>query len=265
MPTIRVNRVELYYELQGEGSETIVFGHGLLLSGRMFQDQIEVLKDRYRCIAFDWRTHGRSQLTTDGLDMETLCDDVEALIEALGCGPCHYLGLSMGGFVGLRLALRRPDLLKSLMLLDTSADPEPHQWRFLLMNLVGRWLSPRLIGKQLLRSMFSREFLTDPERTADRAFWGMQLLDNDRATMSRAVSEVLRRPSIADRVHEIKQPTLIVVGECDGVTPPHHSQRLHQRIAGSQFVVIPGAGHITPVESPAAVTAAIESFLAEPK
>jgi 3-oxoadipate enol-lactonase len=263
VPTLRINGVELYYEQQGSGPETIVFGHGLLLNGRMFQPQVEALADRYRCIALDFRSHGRSQLTTEGLDMDSLARDAAALIESLAAAPCHYVGLSMGGFVGLRLAIGRPELLASLTLLDTSADPEPHRWRFHLLTFAARWMSPHLVMPPLFRTMFGRQFLHDPNRKQDRRYWRQQFLDNDLPTMTRAINTVLARAGVYEQLDRIETPTLIVVGEEDRVTAPEHSRRLHARIANSKLVPIKDAGHITPVETPQAVTDAISSFLAE--
>ena len=125
MPRIAVRGADLHYEVSGAGPETVVFAHGLLWSGRLFDRQVEALATRYRCVTFDFRGHGRSEVTVDGYDMDSLAADAAALIEALGCAPCHFVGLSMGGFVGMRLAIRQPRLLRSLILLETSADPEP--------------------------------------------------------------------------------------------------------------------------------------------
>lgn len=118
---MKINGAEIHCEEDGKGRETIVFAHGLLFSGRMFESQVMALKGRYRCVTFDFRGQGRSEVTASGYDMDTLAEDAAGLIEALGCAPCHFVGLSMGGFVGMRLAARRPALLKSLVLLETTA------------------------------------------------------------------------------------------------------------------------------------------------
>jgi 3-oxoadipate enol-lactonase len=124
---IRVNGAALYYEEHGTGPETIVFAHGLLWSCRMFDAQVALLKERSRCVSFDFRGQCHSEVTRSGYGMETLYEDAVALIGQLGCALCHFLGLSMGGFIGLRLAARGLDLLRSLILLETSADPEPSE------------------------------------------------------------------------------------------------------------------------------------------
>ena len=260
---IRVNGAELYYEEQGTGSETIFFSHGLLWSCRMFDDQIAMLKDRYRCIAFDHRGQGQSEITRGGYDMETLSEDAAALIEALGGAPCHFLGLSMGGFVGLRLAARRPELLKSLMLLETSAGPEPRENRakYQQLNFIARWVSLGIVSKQVMKVMFGQKFLNDPARAKLLREWQQRLVHNHRKGITRATTGVITRQDVYEELEKIRVPTLILVGDQDVATPLPNAQRLHEGIAGSQLVIIPGAGHTSTVEEPAAVNAAISHFL----
>ncbi|HEY7417151.1 MAG TPA: alpha/beta hydrolase, partial [Ktedonobacteraceae bacterium] len=263
MPRIRVNGVELYYEEHGSGSETIFFSHGLLMNCHMFADQISMLQDRYRCIAFDHRGQGQSEITRDGYDMDTLYEDAAQLIETLGGAPCHFVGLSMGGFVGLRLAIRRPDLLKSLLLLETSADPEPSENipRYKLFAFVARWTGPSMVGSQIMKIMFGRKFLNDPARAEQRNEWLRRLSSNNRIGSVRATYGILNRQGIYDEIGKISIPTLIIVGDQDVATPLPKAQRLHEAIPNSQLVIIPGAGHSSTIEEPAAINAAINDFL----
>src|SRR5690349_639574 len=124
MPHLKINGVNYYYEEHGSGKETIVFSHGLLWSGAMFAKQVAALKSRYRVITYDHRGQGQTEVTQGGYDMDTLTGDAVELIKALNAAPCHFAGLSMGGFVAMRLAIRHPELLKSVILMETSADPE---------------------------------------------------------------------------------------------------------------------------------------------
>lgn len=266
MPIIRVNGAGLHYEEHGTGPETIVFAHGLLWSCRMFDDQVAALKDRYRCIAFDFRGQGKSEVTRDGYDMETLYEDAAALIEALDCAPCHFVGLSMGGFIAMRLAARRPDLIKSLILLDTSADPEPSENipKYRQLTFIARWLGLGLVVNQVMPVMFGQKFLTDPARAEQRQEWRQRMASNHRIGVTRATTGVLTRRSIYDEIEKIRVPTLIIVGDQDVATVPAKSQRIHERIAGSRLLIIPGAGHTSTVEEPAAVNAAISEFLGNP-
>ncbi|MCA9073496.1 MAG: alpha/beta hydrolase [Planctomycetaceae bacterium] len=264
MPKLNVNGAELYYEEHGGGEETIVFSHGLLWSGLMFEKQVDALKDRYRCITYDHRGQGQSEVTRDGYDMDTLSEDAAALIEALGASPCHFLGLSMGGFVGMRLALRRPELLRSLILVETTADPEPQEniGKYRLLNFISRWLGMGLVAGKVEQIMFGQKFLTDPDRADERALWRQRAISNHRVGISRATNGVIDRQGVYDELDKITTPTLIIVGDQDVATVPAKSERMRDRIAGSQLKIIPGAGHTSSVEEPAAVNAAIEEFLA---
>jgi len=264
MPHLTVNGVNLYYEEHGTGPETIVFAHGLLWSGRMFDAQVAALRDRYRCITFDFRGQGQSAVTKDGYDMDTLAEDAAALIHALGCAPCHFAGLSMGGFIGMRLAIRQPELLRSLLLLGTSADPEPPENvpRYRLLNRIARYLGLRVVAGKVMHILYGRKFLEDPERAELRAACRRALIANHRVGITRAVMGVITRQGVYDQLDRIRVPTLILVGDQDVATVPAKSQRLHERIAGSVLRILPGAGHSATIEEPEAVNEAIVELLA---
>jgi len=252
MPKLQINDAEIYFEEHGAGAETIVFAHGLLWSGRMFDHQVSALEDRYRCITFDFRGQGQSEVTESGYDMETLSEDTAALIEALDCAPCHFLGLSMGGFVGMRLAIRRPELLKSLMLLETSAEPEPkkNQGRYRLLNFIARWFGLRLVADRVMAILFGQKFLSDPSRAKEKAEWRERIIANHRIGITRAVNGVIDRAGVYDHLDKIAIPTLIMVGDQDVATVPAVAERMHARIRGSTLVTISGAGHTSTVEEP---------------
>jgi 3-oxoadipate enol-lactonase len=264
MPRIEIQGVELYYEEQGSGAETIVFAHGLLWSGEMFAAQVAALRGRYRCVTFDFRGQGRSAVTRDGYDMDTLAADAAGLIRSLGCAPCHFVGLSMGGFIGMRLAIRHPELLRSLILLETSADPEPREnlARYRFLCFVARWLGLRPVAAPVLKIMFGRKFLDDPERARERAEARRKLIANDRIGITRAVHGVIDRQGVYDRLDRIRVPTLILVGDQDVATVPAKSARIQARIPGSTLRIIPGAGHSSSMEEPAAVNRDLAEFLA---
>lgn len=263
MPKIRVNGAELYYEEQGSGTETIIFSHGLLWSGRMFADQVDALKEHYRCITYDHRGQGQSEVTKDGYDIENIYADGAALIKALNIAPCHFVGLSMGGFVGMRIAARQPELLRSLMLIETSPDPEPEQNipRYKLLSVIALWFGFGLVTNAVMKIMFGQKFLNDPSRAADLEKMKNWLRNNHRIGITRAVIGVINRKPIYDELDKIKLPTLIMVGDQDIATVAAKSERIHARIIGSKLVIIPGAGHSSSVEEPAFVNKAITDFL----
>lgn len=263
MPHLPINGAHLYYEEHGTGQETIVFSHGLLWSGRMFDDQIAALKNQYRCIAFDFRGQGQSEITESGYDIESLYADAVALIEALGCSPCHFAGLSMGGFVGLRLAIRRPDLLKSLILIESTSDPEPTEniGRYRMLNFVARWIGLGVVADRVMEIMFGQKFLNDSARTTLKREWKKRMVANHRIGITRAVTGAITRAGVTDQLGQIKTQTLIIVGDQDVATVPAKAELMHTRIPNSKLVIIPGAGHTSTVEEPVAVTAAMAEFL----
>ena len=263
MPTIRVNGVSLHYEEHGNGPETILFVHGLLMNHHMFDAQVEEFKSQYRCIAFDFRGQGKSEVTDTGYDMDNLTVDTVELIEALDCGPCHFVGLSMGGFIGMRLAIHHPRLLKSLSLLETSADPEPEEnvGGYKMMARIGRIFGFWPLAGKLSSILFGRDFLTDESKENRRKHWQQQIKNNNRTGSSRAAKGVIEREGVYQQLGQISTPTLIVVGDQDVATVPAKSIRMQKAIAGSELVIIEGAGHSSSIEKPEAVTQALQKFV----
>ncbi|WP_077921562.1 alpha/beta fold hydrolase [Spirosoma sp. 209] len=267
MPYFTANGVRLYYEDSQEGqtaspAETLVFSHGLLWSGHMFHKQVAALRSQYRIITYDHRGQGRSEITADGYDMDTLYQDAVALIEGLSLGRVHFAGLSMGGFIGMRLAARRPDLIRSLLLLETSAEGEPLEnvGKYRTLCTVVNWLGTWAVAGPVMKIMFGQTFLNDPARADERLYWTKQLRQNKRS-ITRAVNGVIDRNPILPELGQVTAPTLVVVGDEDVATRPPKAQRIHEAIAGSQLVIVPRAGHSSSVEEPEAVTHAIRSFL----
>jgi 3-oxoadipate enol-lactonase len=200
----------------------------------------------------------------DAVDMETVYADAVGLIEKLGVGPCHFVGLSMGGFVGMRLAARRPDLLRSLSLLETSSEPEPEQNvpRYKLLTFIARWFGMGLVADPVMKIMFGRTFLEDPARSAERAEWRRRLKEN-RRDIWRAVNGVIQRRGVYEELPRIKTPTLVLVGAEDVATVPAKAERIHGAIEGSMLVKLPRGGHTSTVEEPELLNAALVGFLDE--
>lgn len=246
-----------------EVAPTVFFGHGLLFSGWMFHPQIADLSADYRCVTIDWRGQGGSSACADGYDMDTLAADAIALIEDLGIAPVHYVGLSMGGFIGQRIAARRPDLVRSLTLLDTSAGPEDPDkaGQYKLLAAIYRLIGIGPLRKKVLPLMFGPRFLADPANQAVIREWERRLGDCRRSGVSKAVRGVADRASVEAEIGSITAPTLIAVGADDAATPVPKSRRIAELIKGSRLEVIPDSGHTSTLEQPAAVTRLIRDFL----
>jgi 3-oxoadipate enol-lactonase len=261
MPTFERDGARIHYDTHGAGSPPIVFAHGVLFDGRMFDDQVAAFADRERCITFDFRGQGRSAVAASGYDMDSLADDAAALIETLGAAPCHFVGVSMGGFIGMRLAARRPNLLRSLVLVATTAEAEAHALRYRALNLLARAFGYRPVAERVMRILFGAAFLEDPARSTLRDAWRARLLQNDPTGIYRAVAAVYARRDALDLLPRIRVPALVVVGADDVATPPALAERLRAGIAGARLVVVPRAGHSPTIEEPEAVNAAIRAFI----
>ena len=260
MPTATINGTRIYFEDTGGVGEPIVFSHGLLFSGAMFEAQVAYFKDRYRCITFDHRGQGKSDVTEDGYDMDTLTSDAAALIAELDVASCHFVGLSMGGFVGMRLAARKPELVKSLTLLETSADPEEPENapKYRLLSFVARWIGFWAVIGRVMPIMFGQTFLTDPARSEERRRWSKVITSADRVGITRAITGVIDREGCADLLSKITAPVGIGVGDEDVATVPEKSKRMHDAIGTSELMVFKGAGHSSSIETPDQVNALIE-------
>ena len=263
MPLIDVNGTQLNYRIDGDGPETVVMAHGLLMDLSMYDAQVAALSAHYRVIRYDHRGQGDSQATREGLGMDTLCEDAAALITALDAGPCHFVGMSMGGFVGLRLAARHPDKLRSLTLLDSSAWTEPSRvrLRFHAMRL-GAWifgLKPFIPA--MLKLMFGASSLRDPTLAGMMDHWRARLATRPKRVLH-AVKAVVQRSDVSAELVNIRCPTLIVVGEQDILTSPKHAEFMAKTIANATLVQIPAVGHSANMEAPEAVNAALLAHFA---
>lgn len=262
MAQIRVNNVDLFYEEKGSGADVMLFSHGYLMDHTMYDHQIEAFKDEFRCIAYDQRGHGRSEAVTSSYDLDAIVNDAIGLIEALNIAPVHFVGMSTGGFVGLRLALRRPELLKSLVLIDTSADVEEKsklsQYNLLLktVNLVG-WKP--VIGR-VMPILFYEVFLEDPNRQDEVKKWRSIITGHNVKAVTAFGKAIFARDSVTNQLGSIKVPSVVIVGKHDAATPSSYAQTMADRIHDTRMRVIPDAGHSSPVEKPRAVVEAMRTF-----
>lgn len=265
MPIVNANGAELFYKESGSGGETVVFSHGLLMDHSMFEAQRAAFESRYRVIAYDHRAQGLSQDPGSGYDMETIAQDAAALIEALGAGPCHFAGLSMGGFAGMRLAARRPELVRTLTLMNTGAAKESFSSRmrysFLaqLVKIVGTAPFTGIAVKELFGR--STRNSKDPGTRKMLAEWTAKLRSRPK-NVARSLMGVMTRPEFSPQeLAAISCPTLILAGEEDTPQPPRNSEFLAAAIRKSRLVCIPACGHSSSLEQPHAVIAAMQELM----
>src|SRR5688500_18754654 len=120
-------RFRLHFVEEGKGP-AIVFVHEIGMDHTMYAAQFEDLPEKFRCIAFDMRGHGRSEAPPPPWTMQDVVVDLISFIEGTNAAPCHLVGSSWGGMVALRAAIQREDLVRSLVLIGTSPDAEDPAW-----------------------------------------------------------------------------------------------------------------------------------------
>ena len=228
----------------------------------MFAAQVAEFSKQYRVIAYDHRGQGSSEVGGP-YDMDTVAADAAELIRTLVGGPVHFIGLSMGGFVGMRLAARHPELVKSLTLLETSANAEPLENlpQYKLLNGLVRWVGviPPIASK-VMKIMFAKSWLADPAQIDSIRQWKKELTSNKKS-ITGPVEGVIYRKGVEEELAKIKCPTLVIVGDEDVATTPQKAAFIHQGIAGSKLETISGAGHSSCIEKSAEVNRLLKDWL----
>lgn len=261
MPTLQRDGSTIAYDATGQGP-AVVLGHSLLCGRWMWDALVPRLAESHRVFNLEFRGHGEST-SPNRFTLDDLAGDWLALLDAEGVDRAALVGLSMGGMTALRVALRAPDRVGALVLMDTRAGTEP--WLSRLRYTVLRWryrihgFSDALV-ERLVPVMFAPTSVTS--RTQPIELFVRRAREHDREQLDRAIRAVLGRDD-AGPIERIASPTLVLVGEHDRATPPSCSAELQRRIAGARLVTIPDAGHLSAMERPDAVAAETLRFLGE--
>jgi 3-oxoadipate enol-lactonase len=243
----------LHYIEKGHGLPVVLI-HGFPLDSRMWQGQIEDLAGICRVIAPDLPGFGKSG-SAGNFTMASAASEVRELLEKIGALPCVLGGLSMGGYVALAFAKQFPGDLKGLMLIDTRAEadsPQGKQNRQAMIELAAQKGSAA-IADQMLPKLIADQSIEPAVRAMVESC--------SVATIQYALAAMRDREDMTAFLPTIKVPTLVLVGAQDILTPPTLAEGMHNAIANSILAVIPGAGHLSPMERPKEVCAAIGKFV----
>lgn len=228
----------------------------------MWEAQVAELSGRFRVIAPDLRGFGRS-VATDPFTIESLADDLHALLVELGALPCVLGGYSMGGYVALAFVAKFLADLRGLILVDTKAEadtPQQKEARAKMAELA-RTQGAQAIADEMVPKQLSAD--TPHHRPAVAAALRRLMLECPPTTMQHALLAMRDRPDRSEVLSAIKVPALIIVGDSDSITPVSVAQSMQQRISGAKLEIVRGAGHMSPMEQPAQVTRAIGRFVGE--
>lgn len=262
MPSIAINGARLHYEVTGDGRDTILFIHGLMLASDSWAAQRDYFATTHRVVTYDLRGQGRSEHTRDRLDLDSLAEDAAALIEALQIAPCHVVGFSMGAFIAMRLAARHPGKVRSLALIGPSAEAEEksNRPRYLLMMALVTLFGPRPLAGRMMQILFGDTFLRDPNRAAERRQW-RQVVDTLPRSVVRAASASAGRRSIVDELPAILAPTLVISGAEDRPISPALARAVADNIAGAVFHPFAETGHAVMIERAGAFNALLDTWI----
>jgi 3-oxoadipate enol-lactonase len=256
---IKANGINIHYQIDGrDGAPWIVFSNSLATSTAMWDEQAAALQDGFRVLRYDQRGHGGSDAPAGRYPFDTLVADALALLDALSLAKAHFAGLSMGGATALALAERHGDRLDHVIVCDSPCQSTPQSSQ--------QWEERIVVAQQngmatLVEPTVSRWF---PAETVAR---NPPHLDKVRA-MIRATpvngfvgcAAALAAHDYASAVAAVKRPVLFMAGEKDGATPVA-MRKLHEKLNGSRFVELSGAGHISNMDRPAEFTKAIRDFI----
>jgi proline iminopeptidase len=268
MPVAHLNDTELFYVEVGEGLPCLVMHGGLGGDHSSLHPWLDPLGDVMRLVYYDHRGNGRSgRPRSESITFEQLCADADALREHLGFEEIAVLGYSFGGFVALEYALRYPERISHLILLDTaptldyeeeieanarrkgatqeqlealdaSAEDEAESWRL--------W--------KVIEPLYFSTFDVDlAERVMGKTVISVEAAD--------AGDAIIENWDLTPRLGEISAPTLILVGRDDFVCPPSQAKIMHEGIPNSELAVFENSGHFTHVEEPEAFFDAVRGWL----
>ena len=262
MPTILVNQVNLYYEFHGpEDGELLILNNGVFMSTRAWAFQLPALSRRYRVLAYDMRGQGQSEHPAGDYSLELHAEDLVALMNALGLDKAHMVGTSYGGELNLIMGIRYPERCRTLTIITSVSHSNA-----LCAAMVERWRMAALLGdgpaffRLIYADVYSEAFLTQRPELIPMAEARYAELDLVAAVQ---LLESFQRFDVTAQLTTIQVPTCIASAELDLLKPRYYGEIMHRAIQGSEFHLIPGAGHVAVLERAEEVNTIILGFLAK--
>ena len=257
---IKSNGVTFNCRVEGrEGAPWVVLSHGLATDLTMWDELVAALSSRYRVLRYDARGHGGSEAVPGDYSLDMLVGDVVGLMDGLNIDKAHFCGLSMGGMVAQGLVLDYPHRIRSSSVCDSRHSTTPEfskAWytrvaevraggiEAIVDSSVARWSSAGLAER---RPDIIARMKTMIRKTSPNGYCGCAV--------------ALAHLNYGHRLGEIRAPMLFLTGSEDHGAPPEGTREMHRAVAGSRFVEIERAGHISNIEQPEAFNAAILSLL----
>ena len=264
MPSVIVNNVKINYIEQGAGDEAIVFAHGFSAAGGEWKEVLELLPRDYHAYALDQRGHGQSD-RPGSYELAQFADDIYRFSQELGIGRFTYVGHSMGGPIGMKLALDHPDVLEAMVLTAPSpalgmemADDMVAMMQSMGFADIATAMKSMFSSPEMIRGFMAMMFVTPPseERMNDFVDYAIAM---DPVAIDGCWAWIMS-PELEPRLGEIKVPTLIFAGGKDFI-PLDATRRTADGIKGARLEVFEENGHMLHMESPQSFVELLTDFI----
>lgn len=257
-----MSALELNFADSGGGGDAVVLVHAIGCDLHMWDSLARELAPRHRVIRVDVRGHGGSPVAPRPYSLEALADDVAALLDRLGIGKAHWVGLSMGGMIGQAFALRHPGRLGKLVIANSTSTYGPEGRR--MWEARAKMVEDG--GVAAIRGMVAQRYFSDEFRAQrpDSVDGVMERFSRTPAEGYLGCCDAIAALDYSADLGRIAAPTLVIAGGADAGTPPAMSEAIARGIPGARLAVIPGAAHLSAVEKPAEFNALVRDFLAAP-
>ena len=258
MPMISLGNLDVFYERCGHG-EPVLLIHGLGSSTEDWELQVEALRRDFTVVTYDVRGHGKTGKPAGTYSVAQFAADAALLIEHLDLAPAHIMGLSMGGMIAFQLATDRPELVRSIIIVNSGPEMVLRSWKE-KVAILQRKVIVRLMGMSKMGEILAGRLLPAPEHAALRETFVERWGRNDPGAYLRALSALVGW-SVMAKLPAITCPVLVVTADQD-YTPVEWKRAYTATMPDASLVVIPNSRHMMPVETPAEFHDAILPFLA---
>lgn len=260
MARMRVNGVELYFELSGpEDAPVLVLSNGIMMSTASWGFQKAALSPHLRVLLYDCRGMWQSEHPEGPYSMAQHADDLAGLLDGLGIEKAHIGGISYGAEISMTFALRYPEKTQSLIVIDGVSEIHP-----LLRGQTMPWLmaAERDDPELLLKTSYHMNFAEDWIR-ANQAFIDASVeryAELDMAALVRLM-EAFYEVNFTAELPRIEAPTLVIAGEEDLIKGRDYAEIIAAQIPGSESVLVPGSGHALCLEKPDVLNTLLLGFV----
>lgn len=260
MPFAETTNGRVYYESYGDGPPLVIVP-AFAATTRTYRGLLPNLIKTHRVLLYDLFGMGQSDDRRKGSTLESMGDDVAALLDHLGIGRASVLGSSMGAIIAQQFAVRHRDRLDRLVLITPPAGKSRH--RSCMNEILTALLAacpPEKFIRYMLHLALSPGFVDKHPVVVDQMMGGIRVSEREHETMLRVIRSAHTFQGISGRA-EMDAPTLIIAGELDIITPPTQAEILHAELPNSRLIIMKGVAHSPFIEATRETFAAVLSFL----